>query len=373
MARRKLPTGIRETKSGYELRFSMDGQQYSVSAATIDECKNKELGRRQQIIERRYIRNANITLERYFDEWIDSRRGTVKEATLYVNRQRFEHIRPYLGKMKIVDIERRQVIEMQKELNKKLTTTGANSSVTLLSTILKAANADRIIQWNPCEGVKHLQRTEKDATETIHRALTIEETELFFKYAKDSWYQYYYKFLLLTGMRNGEGCALTWSDIDRINSVIHISKTMTRISDSDFTIGTPKTKKSVRDIPLTNQMIQVLNDQKEMQLAVNGGKAVSMSSRVFTSMNGGYITAAANCSTIKSILNRAAADGHIIEKFSTHCFRDTFATRAIEQGMNPQTLKTILGHSSLAMTMDKYAHVLPNTKQEEMNKICISF
>lgn len=56
-----------------------------------------------------------------------------------------------------------------------------------------------------------------------------------------------------------------------------------------------------------------------------------------------------------------------------HVFRHTFATRAIEAGMKPQVLKTILGHSSLAMTMDLYSHVLPDTKAEEMNKIADVF
>ncbi len=56
-----------------------------------------------------------------------------------------------------------------------------------------------------------------------------------------------------------------------------------------------------------------------------------------------------------------------------HVFRHTFATRAIEAGMQPQVLKTILGHSSLAMTMDLYSHVLPDTKAQEMEKIANIF
>lgn len=51
-----------------------------------------------------------------------------------------------------------------------------------------------------------------------------------------------------------------------------------------------------------------------------------------------------------------------------HTFRHSFATSCIEKGMSPQTLKTILGHSKLSMTMDLYAHVLPDTKAEEMQK-----
>ena len=57
------------------------------------------------------------------------------------------------------------------------------------------------------------------------------------------------------------------------------------------------------------------------------------------------------------------------EHIHPHTLRHTFATRCIENGMPPQVLKTILGHSSLSMTMDLYAHVLPNTKAEEMQKI----
>jgi integrase len=63
--------------------------------------------------------------------------------------------------------------------------------------------------------------------------------------------------------------------------------------------------------------------------------------------------------------------GNHIDFFTCHCLRDTFATRFIEQGGNPQTLKTILGHSSLSMTMDLYSHVMPNTEQKEMDNLKI--
>ena len=53
--------------------------------------------------------------------------------------------------------------------------------------------------------------------------------------------------------------------------------------------------------------------------------------------------------------------------------RHTFATRAIEHGMQPQILKTILGHASLAMTMDLYSHVLPETRSEAMEMIANAF
>lgn len=68
-------------------------------------------------------------------------------------------------------------------------------------------------------------------------------------------------------------------------------------------------------------------------------------------------------------LKRINKEMVIIEHFSAHALRDTFATRYIEQGGSPQVLKTILGHSSLVMTMDLYSYVMPNTKQKEMDSI----
>ena len=63
----------------------------------------------------------------------------------------------------------------------------------------------------------------------------------------------------------------------------------------------------------------------------------------------------------------------MIDRFTCHAFRDTFATRYIEEGGSAQVLKTILGHSSLSMTMDLYSHVMPDTKQKEMELIDSAF
>ena len=76
---------------------------------------------------------------------------------------------------------------------------------------------------------------------------------------------------------------------------------------------------------------------------------------------------------VQTQINRAIRKAREIDKtfpdFTPHTFRHTFATRAIEEGMEPQVLKTILGHGSYAMTMDLYAHVLPDKKQEAMKLI----
>lgn len=99
------------------------------------------------------------------------------------------------------------------------------------------------------------------------------------------------------------------------------------------------------------------------------GKRVDTIVRLIASLRTKAIASSTVSSAIDNVLKRLRQQDIEIERFTHHAFRDTFATRYIEEGGNMQTLQKILGHSSLAMTADLYAHVLPNTKQQEMQQI----
>lgn len=363
-----------EKKQCLNYRYSYKGTRISVYGKTEKECREKAKAKEELIDRHCYVNNRNITLSDYYEEWQESRSLTVRRSTKYCNNTMWSRIEPHLGKVKIVDIEKRHITQLQTALKKKETTAGVNLTVALLDTILKSAVNDRIISFNPCDGVKNLKRTEPKATDTNHRALTVEEQELFFRYAKArSWYYELFAFMVSTGCRIGEAAALTWKDIDRKNNVIHITKTLSRVSDSEFVISLPKTDTSLRDIPLTKNTLDILQQQREKCEMFRRNNVISINDRVFRSIKeGGVICSAVTGNCIRELLKVIEQQtGTHIERFNSHALRATFATRAIEQGMNPQTLKTILGHKKLSMTMDLYAHVLPNTKQEEMNALDI--
>ena len=104
-----------------------------------------------------------------------------------------------------------------------------------------------------------------------------------------------------------------------------------------------------------------------------GFKVVRMDQYLFCNEKGAPLSRDRIQGEIDRTIQRIRVAGYDFPHITPHVFRHTFATRAIEAGMSPQVLKVILGHSSLAMTMDLYSHVLPDTKAEEMEKIASVF
>jgi len=179
-------------------------------------------------------------------------------------------------------------------------------------------------------------------------------------------------------MRSGEIRALEWTDIDFNNKVIHVTGTLSELQGNIFK-GTPKTRTSYRDILMLNNVYNILKRIRKEQTTLKfklGDKwklLPNLKDLVFTTERGKHISGTWLGLEVRRVEESIRAAGQDIEHIYPHSFRHTFATRCIESGMPPQVLKTILGHSTLAMTMDLYSHVLPNTKAQEMEKIANLF
>lgn len=132
-----------------------------------------------------------------------------------------------------------------------------------------------------------------------------------------------------------------------------------------------KTYNSKRDIPLTTETIRALMRQKfkKQEIILKGNTASKeYEDLVFFTQNNRPTHQILINQSIKVTIYRANAAGIELQRFTSHTFRHTFATRAIERGMNPKTLQKILGHSTLQMTMDLYCHVTDDTLFAEMEK-----
>ena len=185
---------------------------------------------------------------------------------------------------------------------------------------------------------------------------------------KGDYYEHYlfisFWLLFMTGMRIGEAAALQWSDIDFDKKVMHIQRSMEyRYSVGEWRIGEPKSKAGYRDVPLTEEAIAILKNQKEKLKSI---KVINMQFKdfVFLCRKGEPTKNSAYDTTLFKLCDKAE-----IDRFSMHVLRHTMATRCIEGGMRPKTLQVILGHSNVGITMNLYVHVTEDEKVKEVERI----
>lgn len=211
-------------------RFTYNGKRYAAYGGTKKEAVQNARIKQQELENRAYKKSADLTLDQYHERWERARFGTVKEAT--IRNQTLEYAKASkividkagntFGSLKIVDIEVQNVRDLQEALkqekqkngSKRYATRTINDIMNHLKHIMNDAVKERIITWNPFSAVKSLKREEDEARNTIHRALSVNETKKFFDLAEQSWYYDTFRFMLYSGCRCGEVGALKFSDID---------------------------------------------------------------------------------------------------------------------------------------------------------------
>lgn len=377
MARQK-----RRSDGLLEKAFTYKGKRYHVYGSTKAELEKKVAEKKEQL--EASVRTDNLSLNEYYQKWAIDWQKTVKPSTVHRNNNQFnagarvpmQDGRTF-GEYKLFEVEPQHIKHIREFLlshyydfrtdsftdEKHYSTSGINCIIGCIGHVFATAVNDRVLTWNPCRGIKELRRTEEKARDTIHRALTREETAIFLTASKNTWYFNVYRLMLSTGMRCGEVGGLKLSDIKKDH--IEVRRTVTQDADGTYIMGEDaKTKSGMRNIPMTDTIREIIKDQKALNDAIFGEKIRDINSPLFMNSKGGFILTKDVDSSIRKICKRLNMD-----KIGSHCFRDTFATRAIESGMNPKTLQTIMGHANIGITMNLYAHVMESTKVEEMQKV----
>ena len=309
----------------------------------------------------------NVYLKDYVREWVEEKRMNVKPATIRVYKNRvYNHILPYFGNIRLAEITRKGILDLQKKIATNVSANTANEVLKTIKALLRDAKRDELVEKDVSVGILPVkERRELRARESYHRALSVEEQKYFIQELKNDYYYPFIALMLQTGMRQGEVSALTADDLDFKNKVIHVHRTMTFGEDNRIAPGdSPKTYTSNRDIPMNKAIQKILS---KVDCNVDGP--------IFKSITGKYVTNSVVNRSIKRTLERLELKGISIPTITSHALRDTFATRYAEQhrdeGGDLETLKELLGHANLTMTADLYVHVLDDTKHQGMAKLNI--
>ena len=365
---RKLPKGIQQRYDGYEARPMIDGKRYLVHGKTITQVQQQVADLKYKLTHGLFVEKQKVLFGEWFDTWIrEYKKGRVKEGTIAAYQKYYNGcLRQRFGDVYINNIRGEHIQRLYNELLKE---GYAVSSIKVVSAVLNGcftqALKNGLIERNPISAAT----LPRQKSRKVRRALTKEQQELFMKYAEDSYLYNLFAVMLRTGMRSGEIRGLKYTDIDKKKKVIHIRRTLKYLEHRGYFEDTPKTNTSKRDIPLTKDILRLL----EAQHAFWGFNIIRLDGYLFCNEEGKPLSRERVQGEIDRIIKRINKEGYEFDRITSHVFRHTFATRAIEAGMQPQVLKTILGHSSLAMTMDLYSHVMDDVKSDEMEKISNAF
>ena len=304
--------------------------------------------------------------------WWESYKHTVKPNTqLNVRRLLDNHILPLFGSYKLDKLTTPLIQNVVNKLADK--TNKGEEGAFLYYDSLHALNK-RILQYgvvmqaipfNPAREVILPRNTQKAKREKV-KHFDNQELKKFLDYLDSlnlNKFRYYYentlyKFLLATGCRINEALALSWSDIDLENSVVHITKTLNYKQETN----SPKSKASLRDIDIDQATVSMLKQYRHRQTkeAWKIGKSESI---VFSDFIHEYPNNRTLQTRLRTHFKRAK-----VTNIGFHGFRHTHASLLLNSGIPYKELQHRLGHSTLSMTMDIYSHL-----SKENAKKAVSF
>ncbi len=287
----------------------------------------------------------------FFSEFVElykeDKKHELKERTMMMKDDvTKKHILPFFRNMRMDEITSQDVMKWKNQIKEKGYSSSYERTIdNQLSAYFNHASVHYGLPNNPCKKVKKM-----GAYKNRNDFLTFEEYERFIAmYEPGSRQHVLFNTLAFTGMRCGECLALTPADIDIANRTISITKTYYRRNGMDY-ITSPKTEESNRIIHIP----QFLAD--ELQDYMNRIFGLEKDQRIFP------IVHEAVQHTMKNMLKKAG-----VRHVPVHSWRHFFASYLISLGVDALTLKEMLGHKDIKITLNTYSHLMPNKQQEVVN------
>jgi phage integrase len=357
---------------GFKNNGSPDRKQFY--GKTQKEVKEKLEEYKRNMLIGNTLNKDKITLEDWFYNWLfDYKKSELKATsfTRYYNLYKNYIKNTSLGKIKLQDLKAAHLQKYYKNLlNEGVSPGTINQLNGKLKTCLGEAERQEYILKNYAKIVT-LPKIQENKEVSV---LTKEQQEKLLEAIKGHDLEMLYIIALSTGIRKGEIRGLKWSDVDFTKGEITVNRTISNIAiyENGEIVGwqlveqSPKTKNSIRSIPLPKNVLTKLKSYKKEQNKhiLYMGEAYNNHDYVFPNFDGNLIDEKTPGRRLNTILK------HIdIPPIRFHALRHTYATRLFEARVPPKTVQHLMGHSDITTTMNIYTHVMENEKLEAVDKI----
>jgi integrase len=311
-------------------------------------------------IEARFISGKSVLVKKVCTEWLDFVAGKVKESTLANYRMKFEkHILPKFGNTLCSELTAESINAfLRQKLSQGLSPSYVRDIAVIFKAMLGYAGEEYDLKL-PLKKIT-LPKCEKKEIKKI----SDKEQNKLVEYLKRDMDLTAFGILisLLMGLRIGELCALRWDDVDFENGILHINRTVQRVSvleenrKTKVIVSSPKSGASKRAISIPDCLMKYF---KKFRKGDNFF-VISGSEKLIEPRTVQY--------RYKKILSSARVPNH-----NFHRLRHTFATNCIQNGFDIKTLSNVLGHSSVSLTLNRYVHPDISHERRLMNIMCSLF
>jgi integrase len=332
-----------------------DGKRRTVTANTKTELLLKL--RKLQGQKQAGIDGGNIKVADYLDRWL---KASVEGTVAVTTADRYEqvvrlHLVPRIGEVRLDKLTPLHLESLYADLARDGLAAGTRRKIAeVIVNALNHAVGLKLIPSSPAAGVKRpkMEQQEISILDDVQvRALLAE--------ARGVRLGAFFALAVYSGLREGELLALQWSDIDLERRTVRVERTLAQVKGA-FLVKEPKTKRSRRTVTVPQAVLDLLLEHKKAMLAEG-----NVSASVFCTRTGGYI-ARSNLihQVFQPLLKRAGLSGVRI-----HDLRHTHASHLLANGVPLKDVSLRLGHSSEALTLKVYAHLLPSSGQELQTKL----
>lgn len=334
---------------GKTIDYSSEKFKYKKEAEEAEALKRIELSKNK-------TNSCSITLKEAFLEYHALHIENIKKQCVKIDINLFKYLKPIENK-KINDLTIQDYNKLKlelKELNYSIKF--KNNILGLLKRIIKYSKkyyntSDNLLNF--IENFKKVNEIEKEMN-----FFTLDEYKKFDSVIENFMHHTFFELLFYMGLRQGECQALTWNDIDLENCTLKVTKTLTtKIKGQKWLISSPKTKTSIRTLPLTKKLVEDLN-----KLKIEAQKYKDFSNNWFVFGNSMPFPE----TTIQVNKNKYCKMAEI-KQIRIHDFRHSCASLLINQGASIVLVSKWLGHSNTAITLNTYTHLYKSELNEMVN------